>query len=161
MTNEVRIEPYRATDTFGMEIRDLSPDMEAVVLSPEYLLFLEKAGPGYSLIIDDETVMCMIFCKLLYSGVAEVVVLASSLVEKHRRIVQRVCKKCADDVQEVHKLHRLEARIPETATRNRLWAESLGMVAEGPIRAFGPNGEDYIQYAKIRKDLICRHSWQQ
>ena len=145
------IMPYRAEHVARMKIRDLSPEMEVILTRPAYLQYLERIGPGFTMLIDGEVIGCLIFAKLLYPGVAEVLICMSDAIESHRLTVHRVCKKQCDQAQEMHGFRRLEARIPESATRNRKWAESIGFKQEGVIEAFGPDGEDYIQYGRVRR----------
>ena len=152
---DVQIIPYRAEHLAGVEIRDLAPEHRDIVQSFEYLRMLENMGPGKTLQIDGVTVASIVFCKLLYRGVAEVVVLFGPLFEKYKRTVHRICRKCCDDVQTAYNLHRVEAKISLESRRDRRWAESMGFKVEGRVEAFGPQGQDYVQYARVRRDLIC------
>lgn len=153
----IEVLPFRADLIQGMEVRDLPPEWAPIVSSPEYLQQLERSGPGYVLLIDGRPIAAIVFVRLLYAGVAEVVGLMSPEVEAHKRVVHRICKKCVEDVQREHGLHRIEARIPAMQIRNRRWAEALGMRCEGVASAFGPHGEDFVYYARVRKELICPH----
>ena len=151
----VEIVPYRSDLVAGMEVRDLTPEMRKLVQSPAYLSALEKVGPGYVLLIEGRPIAAVVFCRLLYQGVAEVVTLFSPDVDLCGRMLHRICVRCFNDVQETHKLHRIEARIAVSAERDRRWAESMGMIPEGTIQAFGSKGEDYVQYARVRKEILC------
>ena len=154
---EVQILPFKAEHIGQMEAREEHPWIEAIVSSPEYHHLVEQLGPGYTMWVDGEIIGCLVFARLMYQGVAEVLIRMSKNVEHHKLSMHRMAKKNCDKAQEIHGLHRLEARIAEDATRNRRWAESIGFKQEGVLEAFGPNGMNYIQYARVRKDLIpCR-----
>lgn len=143
--------PFKAEHAYGMTVRDVPPEVQRIVTAPAYLEMIERMGPGYTLLIDGKTIGCLVFCKLLYAGVCEVVILGSPDMERYGLTVHRICKGLIDRAQEYHGFRRIEARIMETAKRDRAWAERLGFKPEGVIEAFGPNGENYIQYARIRR----------
>lgn len=151
----VQILPFRAEHAGQIEPVEADPVMEKIIASPAYHKWVEMLGPGYTMKIDEEIIGCLIFAKLLYPGVAEVLIRMDRNVERHKLSMHRFCRSRCDMVQEMHGLHRLEAKIAESAVRNRKWAESFGFVEEGVLEAFGPKGEDYIQYARVRRDLIC------
>ena len=154
--NPVDIVRFRGEHFNPSEIRAYSQDV-ACQITWAYLSTLEHVGPGYTLFVDGESVAAIVFARLMYSGVAEVLMLSTDRVEQHKRILFRICRRCADDVQQTHGFHRLETRIPANYEIGRRWAERFGFESEGIVRAFGALGEDYVLYSKVRKDLICRH----
>lgn len=48
-------------------------------------------------------------------------------------------------------LRRLEASVETGFPAGCRWLEMLGFAYEGPLAAFGANGEDHVRYARIRR----------
>jgi RimJ/RimL family protein N-acetyltransferase len=48
-------------------------------------------------------------------------------------------------------LRRLEASVEVGFPAGERWLELLGFEHEGPLRAFGANGEDHVRYARIQR----------
>lgn len=48
-------------------------------------------------------------------------------------------------------LRRLEASVQEGFPAGCRWLEMLGFKYEGPLEAYGPNGEDHLRYARIHR----------
>lgn len=148
---DVKVVPYKAEHAKALNIRDLEPELADLVTDPAYLAMLETAGPGFTLIVDGVPLVCLILCRLRFPGVAEAVMLVDKGITPFRRVLHRITKRCIADVFKTEKLHRVECRINETYTRNRLWVEALGFIDEGVIHQFGPNRENYIQYGWFRE----------
>ncbi len=136
----------------SIAIRDIG-DVERRLLDSRYFQFLEQAGPGYTLMVDGEVIACLVFCRLLYPGVAEVVILGSEKMSQYGRMIHRICKRCIEDVQKSHGFRRIQAQIDASMERNIRWAERLGFECEGVTRSFGPNGEDYVMMGRIMEGI--------
>ena len=153
----VEIVPYRAEHFESVKIRDLTPKMAEIVQSPAYLEMLEKAGHGYTLRVLGETVGAIVFAKLSWPGVVEVVSLLSETAEKHHRIIHRVCRTTVETVQQANEWHRMQIHVRVSSLRDFRWALSLGFSPEGVSRALGPGEEDFIVMARVRrrKERTC------
>jgi hypothetical protein len=151
LVTDIDVIDFTAAEAAKIGTRFGDPSKRALIQSPEYLSFLEHAGPGFILRVDGSPIGAVVFCRILFDGVAETVVLACEELAKYGRIVHRICKKSFDSVQREIGFRRLQAWIPENAKRDRRWAESLGFRPEGTAEAMGPNGENWVLYARIRK----------
>lgn len=52
---------------------------------------------------------------------------------------------------DIERLRRLEASVEVGFSAGCRWLEMLGFTYEGPLQAFGPNGEDHVRYARIQR----------
>ena len=147
----IKVVDFTAAEAAKIGARFDDPSKKTLIHSPEYLLFLESAGPGFILLVDGVPVGGVVFCRILFDGVAEVVTLMCEDLSKYGRVVHRICKQSFNEVQTELGFRRLQAWIPENAKRDRKWAESLGFRPEGTAEAMGPNGENWVLYARVRR----------
>jgi hypothetical protein len=96
-------------------------DGEAIVLCGGIL----PAGPGY--------------------GVLWAVL--SATAGKHMLFLHRATRRFID----LERWRRLEASVEVGFPAGERWLQLLGFKHEGPLEAFGANGEDHVRYARITR----------
>jgi len=52
-------------------------------------------------------------------------------------------------IQETHELSRIQASVCASDVRANRYAQWLGFEKEGIMRKYGPDGTDYIRYARV------------
>lgn len=50
-----------------------------------------------------------------------------------------------------HPARRIECSVSPTFLNGMIWARRLGFVVEGLMRGYGPNGDDYLLYARVKR----------
>ncbi len=107
--------------------------------------------PAYTLVVDDEIVLCG-GIMLIEWGRGEAWTLFADSFKKYPIACFRACKYVIDKVSKANHLRRVQAIVPPGLNGGRQFAERLGFEKEGLLRSFGPNGEDYLMFSKITKE---------
>jgi hypothetical protein len=130
------------------QIRLTERDMKLMVgINPLPML---QAGPAFTL-LNEKSVIAIGGIAMLWRGVGEAWAIPSTEVEKHPLAFHRVIKKMIDIIQQNKNLHRVQASINEDHEKSHKWVKALGFKREGKMNGYGPNGENFIRYARVRK----------
>ena len=105
-------------------------------------------GPAYTLFINDHIIGCGGLVHMGWKR-AEAWLLLSGLVYDYPRIAAKAIIENFNDLIKEHKLKRIQALVHPDFVLGKQFIERLGFEAEGTLRAFGPNNEDLIMYARI------------
>jgi hypothetical protein len=104
------------------------------------------AGEAWSVIADDGDVLAFGGVVKLWEGTGEAWSVVSA---RAKEFPLAVCKASRAAVRGA-RLRRVQACVRAGDETARRFAELCGLDAEATLRAFGPDGEDYIMYARIR-----------
>ena len=107
------------------------------------------AGPAFTL-MNETSIVGIGGIALLWKGVGEAWAVPSVAVKQHPLAFHRAVKMMLNMIQDNKKLHRVQAAVLEDFPKGHKWIKSLGFKREGKMRAYGPNGENYIRYARIK-----------
>ncbi len=122
-------------------------------LRPEhrkYALYLEQVGTSFTAIVDNKPIAAGgIF--VLWEGVAEGWVMATSDIWKHSISMAKHFKKKTNVLIETTKIKRLQTTVKADFKLGHKFATWLGFEKEGLMKYYGPDGSDYIRYARIIK----------
>lgn len=122
----------------------------AYVGDPElYTRAYLQRGPAWTGIVRDQIMGCAGVC-LLWRGVGEAWMVTTELVARcplafHRAIAGRL-----DEVMMSMNLWRLQAAIHAEHEVSRRWVQRLGFEEEGIMQRYGPDGKDYVRFARVR-----------
>jgi len=111
-------------------------------------LYLE--GPAYS-VFDGE--VC-VFCggvRIIWPGAGEAWLICSNDLGHYVRELCLITPRYLKWIIEDHDLRRVQAVVQSDWTQAVRFLEKLGFDMEGVMRKYGPNGEDYIMYARVKK----------
>jgi RimJ/RimL family protein N-acetyltransferase len=107
-------------------------------------------GPAETITVDGEPVMSAGIV-LIGWGRGEAWSLLSTLFYRHVRACYRVVKKRLDEMAKANGLIRVQATAaPDYPPGVRL-LEHLGFRPEGLLKAYGPNNEDLIMFARVSR----------
>lgn len=81
-----------------------------------------------------------------WAGVGALWALVAEQAGSHMLSLHRATKRFID----LQRFRRLEASVEKGFTEGCRWLELMGFEHEGPMRAYGLNGEDHIRYALVR-----------
>lgn len=146
------IVPFKPGHALAIQRRDADRLATAGVDREEWARRCANAGPAWTMASDGQIVACM-GVALFWSGTGEVWAVTSGLVETLRLAFYRMSKQGIAALQDQAgglRLRRVQATVPVWHQRSRLWVEALGFQPEGTLRLYGPDGSDFIMYARTR-----------
>jgi len=114
----------------------------------KYALFLEIPGMSFSATKDGKLIVSG-GIGILWDNVAEGWVLATGDVWKNPIGIARHIKKKLDILTKTYKVKRLQTAVKADFVLGIKFAEWLGLQSEGLMKHYGPDGADYIRFAKI------------
>jgi RimJ/RimL family protein N-acetyltransferase len=87
--------------------------------------------------------------KLLWDGVAEGWVLATSKVWNHPLVIARAIKKNFARLAMEHKIHRVQTAVRAEFGIGIKFAKWLGLENEGLMKRYGFDGADHYRFARL------------
>jgi RimJ/RimL family protein N-acetyltransferase len=148
---KVDVVPYRPVHAYA--VLDANVRHQNVMLSQYpgwdvWAVECQKKGPAYTLLVDDHILGC--------GGVAiqqwhkaEGWLLLSGLAKHYPKILFRTVKTKLAAIAEEYRLKRVQGFVRPDFAPGIHFLEHLGFRHEGRLEAFGPNGEDYLIFARI------------
>jgi hypothetical protein len=109
---------------------------------------LEQKGLAYTCMINDEPVASA-GMKMIWDGVAEGWVLASSKVWQHPVLVAKAIKKNFARLARLHGIKRVQTAVRADFKMGLKFAKWLGLEEEGLMKKYGFDGSDHYRYARI------------
>tara|TARA_X000001316_G_C895537_1_gene15670 strand:- start:5 stop:481 length:477 start_codon:yes stop_codon:yes gene_type:complete len=150
-THKVEIVPFRNEHAEFILSQELNAS--ELYLKPEhrkYALYLEQVGLSFTGLVNNKPIAAG-GISLLWDGVAEGWVMATKDIWKHYIVFAKHFKKKTDVLIETTNLKRLQTTVKADFKKGHRFAEWLGMKSEGIMKNYGPDGSDYIRYARIIK----------
>ena len=120
-------------------------------LKPEhrkYALYLEQIGLSFTATVNDKPIAAG-GISMLWDNVAEGWVMATNEVWNHSIIMAKHFKKRTDVLIETTKIKRLQTTVKADFALGHKFAKWLKFEPEGLMKYYGPDGSDYIRYARI------------
>jgi len=122
-------------------------------LSPQhkkYAMYLEYDNASFTAFVDGKPIAAGgIF--ILWENVAEGWVLATNKIWNHKLTMAKIFKKRTDVLIKENKIKRLQTAVKADFELGHKFAKFLGLETEGLMKHYGPDGSDYIRYARIMK----------
>lgn len=87
---------------------------------------------------------------MYWPGVAEGWAIITDLIFKYPYTAHKLFKKMIAGIEKQYEIHRLQTLCLENFERSQRWLERLGFKYEGKMEKFGPNGETYLRYARVK-----------
>jgi hypothetical protein len=149
--NQLRIVPFEIAHleiikARKFEARELArlPDLEGRVLG--YM----ARGMAYTGFLGEEILMCGGIV-LLWPGVGEGWSITTPLVTAHPVLFHFAMRRIMELLVRTMGLWRLEVAIQGDHYVSQRWIKRLGFEFEGFKQAYGPDGSDYVGFARVRK----------
>lgn len=140
----MKIIPFDPKHLDGIEVNGQSADVIKIFKSKANEL--KYCGPCFSGVYKGEIVVCAGFVEM-WPGVATAwAVMVQSIP---RFAVHRAVKKGLATIMESCKYFRVQASVPVAHKAGNRWLEGLGFKKEAVMSKYGPNQEDFVQYARI------------
>jgi|TARA_R100001198_G_scaffold84943_1_gene59016 hypothetical protein len=109
---------------------------------------LEQQGLAYTCMINNKPIASA-GMKIIWGGVAEGWVLATSKVWDHPLIIARAIKKNFARLARENKIKRVQTAVRADFKTGLKFAKWLGLENEGLMKHYGFDGSDHYRYARI------------
>tara|TARA_B110000503_G_scaffold114183_1_gene171556 strand:- start:84 stop:530 length:447 start_codon:yes stop_codon:yes gene_type:complete len=122
-------------------------------LKPEhkkYAKFVENIGMSFTGLANGKPIAAG-GIYILWDGVAEGWVMATSEIWQHKIYFALQFKKRTEILLKSTKIKRLQTSVKADFDLGQKFAEFLGLEKEGLMKNYGPDGADYYRYARIIK----------
>ena len=135
---------FKPEHLFKLSLQESQRDLLSH-LTPEYALSLAKVGPALTAEQDGQFLACVgVGYQTPEHGVAWAFISADA--GPHLLRLDRAVRRFFSTIR----CRRLEATVKKGFTPGCRWLELLGFEHEGPLRGYGPDGSDYVRYARVR-----------
>ena len=114
-------------------------------VTPEYTMAIAEAGPALTVLSGDKVLGCGGIA-LMPFGVGMLWAFVDGGAGPHFVAIHRITSRFIDAV----KVRRLETAVQDGFQPGCRWVEMLGFQKEGLMRSYGPDGSDFLRYARIR-----------
>ena len=135
------------------QILEQGLNSEALELKPEhrkYAYFLKEIGMSFTGLVNDKPIAAGgVFH--LWDGVAEGWVLATKDIYKYPVFCAKHIKQRTEIILKANKIKRLQTSVKADCDVALRFAKWLGLKEEGLMKRDGPDGSDFIRFARIIK----------
>lgn len=148
MINIIPFKSAHAEYILTQELNDKK--LELAPQHKKYAMYLEYENASFTAIVNGKPIAAGgIF--ILWDNVAEGWVLATSEIWNYKLTMAKIFKKRTDVLVKENKIKRLQTAVKADFELGHKFAQFLGLEKEGLMKHYGPDGSDYIRYARIMK----------
>jgi hypothetical protein len=112
-------------------------------------LNIAEGSPAIS-IMNDDKVIGIVGAIFLFPKVMEVYGLFSDELKKNPVAFHKGMKTLADGAFANFHVHRIQIVVKADYLEGQRWAETLGFEAECVMPKYGPNGDDYVLFGRVK-----------
>ena len=149
--SDVVIVPFE--NKHAEQILDQGLNSDLLELKPEhrkYAFFLKEVGMSFTGLVNNKPIAAGgVFH--LWDGVAEGWVLATKDIYKYPVFCAKHIKQRTEIILQANKIKRLQTSVKANCDVALRFAKWLGLKEEGLMKNYGPDGSDFIRFARIIK----------
>ena len=149
--SDVVIVPFE--NKHAEQILEQGLNSEFLELKPEhkkYAFFLKEVGMSFTGLVNNRPIAAGgVFH--LWDGVAEGWVLATKDIYKYPVFCAKHIKQRTEIILKANKIKRLQTSVKADCDVALRFAKWLGLKEEGLMKRYGPDGSDFIRFARIIK----------
>ena len=149
--SDVVIVPFE--NKHAEQILDQGLNSDLLELKPEhrkYAYFLKEVGMSFTGLVNNKPIAAGgVFH--LWDGVAEGWVLATKDIYKYPVFCAKHIKQRTEIILKANKIKRLQTSVKADCDVALRFAKWLGLKEEGLMKQYGPDGSDFIRFARIIK----------
>lgn len=126
---------------------------EALELRPEhkkYAYYLQEAGMSFTGLVNGKPIAAGGVFKL-WDGVAEGWVLATKEIYKYPIFCAKHIKQRTEIILKANKIKRIQTSVKADCDVALRFAKWLGFKKEGLMESYGPDGSDFVRFARVMK----------
>lgn len=143
----MRIERFRAVDLTRLAVQPAQAASQALFADPGYGAAIAR-GPYAFTVLAGDTVLGCGGMVIEWPGRGVLWSVLSEAAGPHMRAIHRAVLGFLQQAD----VRRVEMAVDVSFAAGHRWAKMLGMTPEGTMRAYSPDGDDYVLYARIRHD---------
>jgi hypothetical protein len=128
-----------------MSIQEAQLSVGPLMASDDYMQSLIDAGPAHALVVDGIP-MIMAGTSIFWKGRAFGWAIVSKLAGPHMKVITKEVRKFLDNSD----IRRIETAVDCRFEAGHRWASLLGFKFEGKMEAWGPQGNDFDLYARVK-----------
>jgi len=106
------------------------------------------SGPAFTLFKDGKIVAIGGVARL-WNGVGEAWTIPANGMA-HPLLFHRTIKRMIETIEKAEGFHRIQAVVMKSHLKAHKWIKKLGFEDEGKMTSYGPHGEDFIRYARVK-----------
>ena len=133
------------------QILEQGLNSDVLELKPEhrkYAYFLKEIGMSFTGLVNDKPIAAGgVFH--LWDGVAEGWVLASKEIYKYPIFCAKHIKRRTEIIIKANNIKRLQTSVKADCDVALRFAKWMGLKEEGLMKSYGPDGSDFIRFAKV------------
>ena len=133
------------------QILEQGLNSDVLELKPEhrkYAYFLKEIGMSFTGLVNDKPIAAGgVFH--LWDGVAEGWVLASKEIYKYPIFCAKHIKRRTEIIIKANNIKRLQTSVKADCDVALRFAKWMGLKEEGLMKSYGPDGADFIRFAKV------------
>ena len=133
------------------QILEQGLNSDVLELKPEhrkYAYFLKEIGMSFTGLVNDKQIAAGgVFH--LWDGVAEGWVLASKDIYKYPIFCAKHIKRRTEIIIKANNIKRLQTSVKADCDVALRFAKWMGLKEEGLMKSYGPDGADFIRFAKV------------
>ena len=107
-------------------------------------------GPAFT-ILNEKEIIGIAGVVILWPGVGEAWTFLNPSFKRYAKSIHRAVKEKLQEIMDTFNLHRVQTTVLDGFEAGIRWVKRLGFEEEGIMKAYGPNGEDFIRFARVRK----------
>lgn len=142
----MRIARFRAEDLARLAVQPAQAGYAQLFADPDYGAAIERGQWAFTAWHDDTVLGCGGLA-LEWPGRGVLWSVLSAAAGPHMRALHRATLGFLQQSD----VRRIEMVVDAGFAAGHRWAKMLGMTPEGTLRAYGPAGEDFVMYSRIRK----------
>jgi len=144
----IEIRTLQYNDIFDIETREEDKERFIYQSYDEWWAIIEKSD-AYTILYNNEILWCGGIC-IYQKWIGEAWILCSKIANNYPIITFRTTKKILDKIINIRNLPRTQAVSRNNCERDQRFLECLGFQREGKLRKYGPDGNDYYMYSRIK-----------
>jgi len=139
------VRPWEKGDTVRVDLQEGQKYIPSLIDMNADLSELSAIGHVFTF-QEDDTILGVIGFEPMWSGRANTWALLSKFCGKHFTSIHKICAMIIDDLG----YRRYEATVDIDFKAGHRWVKILGFEPEGYMKAYRPDGEDMILYARVK-----------
>jgi hypothetical protein len=139
------VRPWEKGDTVRVDLQEGQKYIPSLIDMNTDLSELSAIGHVFTF-QEDDTILGVIGAEPMWSGRANTWTLLSKFCGKHFISIHKICAMIIDDLG----YRRYEATVDIDFKAGHRWVKMLGFEPEGYMKAYRPDGEDMILYARVK-----------
>lgn len=109
-----------------------------------------ELGRAYTVRSGHGEILAVIGGTLYWPGVATLSAIITTVMPNYPLATTKAVSHCIACAMNDLDLHRVEIQVKSSYVSGQQWAQLLGFEAEGILKKYGPNKEDYTMYARVK-----------